>query len=102
MSEKIKVSFKTTKIRTQNRSKGRMKISLKLAKEEAEAFKAFMVAIKPEEVSEDDFFKQLFFMGCKALDEQLRQMFEENKAKLEAQKSEALANSETPVEEPKE
>lgn len=78
-----------------------MKIALKLSKEEAEAFKSFMTAIKPEEVSEENFFKQIFFIGCKALDEQLRQMFEENKAKLEAQKAEALSNPETPAEEPK-
>ena len=84
MSEKINVSFNTTKVKTQNRSKGRMKIALKLSKEEAEAFKAFMTAIKPEEVSDENFFKQIFFIGCKALDEQLRQMFEENKSKLEA------------------
>lgn len=78
-----------------------MKISLKLSKEESEAFKSFMTAIKPEEVSEDDFFKQLFFMGCKALDGQLRQMFEENKSKLEAQNSEPIANPEMPAEESK-
>lgn len=60
-----------------------MKISIKLSKEEAEAFKTFMTAIKPPEVTEDDFFKQVFFMGCKSLDDQLRQMFEEHKAELE-------------------
>jgi len=78
-----------------------MKIALKLSKEEAEAFKTFMTVVKPEEIDEETFFKQIFFMGCKALDEQLRQMFEENKSKLEAQKAEALANPETPAEEPK-
>ena len=61
-----------------------MKIALKLSKEEAEAFKTFMTVVKPEEIDEETFFKQIFFMGCKALDEQLRQMFEENKSKLEA------------------
>jgi benzoyl-CoA reductase/2-hydroxyglutaryl-CoA dehydratase subunit BcrC/BadD/HgdB len=101
MSDKLKVSFTNTKIKTQDRSKGRMKISLKLSKEEAEAFKTFMVAIKPEEVAEEDFYKQIFFMGCRSLDDQLRQMFEENKAKLEAQKAEAIATPETHVEEPK-
>ena len=102
MSEKIKVSFTNTKIKTQNRSKGRMKIALKLSKEESEAFKTFMIAVKPEEVKDEEFYKQIFFMGCRSLDDQLRQMFEQNKEKLEAQKAEAIANSDTPVEEPKE
>ena len=78
-----------------------MKISMKLSTEEAEAFKTFMDAVKPEEVAEDMFFKQIFFIGCRSLDEQLRLMFEENKAKLEAQKAQATSNPETPVEEPK-
>lgn len=79
-----------------------MKIALKLSREESEAFKSFMIAVKPEEVKEEDFYKQIFFMGCRSLDDQLRQMFEENKSKLEAQKAEAIANPETPVEESKE
>ena len=79
-----------------------MKISMKLSKEESEAFKTFMSIVKPEEVNEETFFKQLFFMGCRSLDDQLKSMFEENKAKLEAQKAEATANPETPAEEPKE
>jgi len=79
-----------------------MKISMKLSKEEAEAFKTFMSIVKPEEVDEETFFKQLFFMGCRSLDDQLKSMFEENKAKLEAQKAEATNNPETPAEEPKE
>jgi len=79
-----------------------MKISMKLSKEESEAFKTFMSIVKPEEVNEETFFKQLFFMGCRALDDQLKNLFEENKAKLEAQKAEAIKNGEAPVEEPKE
>jgi benzoyl-CoA reductase/2-hydroxyglutaryl-CoA dehydratase subunit BcrC/BadD/HgdB len=102
MSEKLKVSFNNTKFKTQDRSKGRMKISMKLSKEEAEAFKTFMNVVKPEEITEENFFKQIFFMGCRSLDDQLKQMFEENKSKLEAQKAEALSNPETPAEETKE
>jgi hypothetical protein len=101
MSEKLTVSFTNSKIKTEDRSRGRMKITLKLGKEEAEAFKTFMSVVKPEEVTDENFYKQIFFIGCKSLDEQLRQMFEENKEKLQAQKAEATANPETPVEEPK-
>lgn len=101
MSDKLKVSFTNTKFKTQERSRGRMKVSMKLSKEEAEAFKTFMSIVKPEEVPEETFFKQLFFMGCRSLDDQLKNLFEENKAKLEAQKAEAT-NSQAPADETKE
>ena len=78
-----------------------MKIVLKLGREESEAFKTFMIAVKPEEVKDEDFYKQIFLMGCRSLDEQLRQMFEQNKEKLKDQEDEAVFNPETPVEEPK-
>ena len=76
-----------------------MKISIKLAKEEAEAFKTFMTAIKPPDVTEENFFKQLFFMGCKSLDDQLRDLFEQEKARLE--KDQPPQESEAQTEETK-
>jgi len=78
-----------------------MKISMKLSKEEAEAFKTFMTIVKPEEIDEETFFKQIFFMGCRSLDQQLKNMFEENKAKIEAQNAEPTADPQMPAEEPK-
>lgn len=102
MTENIKLNFNNPKIKQQDRSRGRMKITIKFSKEEAEAFKTFMTVVKPEELTEDMFFKQIFFMGCKSLDEQLKNVLEEHKAKFQAQKEEATQVPETPVEEIKE
>ena len=71
-----------------------MKISMKLSKEEAEAFKTFMTVVKPEEINEETFFKQIFFMGCRALDDQLKQMFDEHKAEIDKAKEETPAPTE--------
>jgi hypothetical protein len=106
MTDKLNLNFNNSTIKQQDRSRGRMKITIKFSKEEAEAFKTFMTVVKPEELTEDLFFKQIFFMGCKSLDEQLKSMLDEHKSKLQAQKDEAMASGEaeqpqTPNEETK-
>jgi hypothetical protein len=86
MVNKVPLNFDNAKVKVEERTKGRMKIIFKLAKEEAEAFKNFTI-IKPDNISDEVFYKHIFFTGIRTLNEELKQMFEANKAQLEAQKT---------------
>lgn len=65
-----------------------MKLQVNLSKEESEAFKNFMEMCKPQEVSELDFVKTLFYMGIEAANTKLAAMVQdyakENKDELAA------------------
>tara|TARA_B100000900_G_C20553690_1_gene705848 strand:+ start:193 stop:486 length:294 start_codon:yes stop_codon:yes gene_type:complete len=76
--DKVSFSLDDAKIKVTERSRGRMKIQIKFSKEEAEGFKNFS-KIKPEQLPEDEFYKQIFFAGCNAMTEQIQQMIEEHK-----------------------
>ena len=84
--KKIVLNFADWKIQTEERTRGRMKITLKLSKEEALAFKNFMDMIKPDEVTEDDFIKTVFRTGLqeteRKMEEALTAFVEENKDDL--------------------
>ena len=83
-----KLTFKLTnskvKILTQNR--GRMKITIKLAKDEAEGYLGFKKTMLPEGANEDEFVKAVFFMGLEQFHKNALNMMnkyvEENEAKL--------------------
>ena len=64
-----------------------MKIQIKFSKEEAEGFKNFC-KLKPPELDEESFYKQIFFAGCNVMTEQIQAMVEAHK-KTEAEKTEA-------------
>ncbi len=66
-----------------------MKIQIKFSKEEAEGFKNFC-KVKPPELPDDDFYKQIFFAGCNAMTEQIQALVEAHKQSLseEAEKTE--------------
>ncbi len=49
-----------------------MKINIKLSKDEAEAYKNFSQGIKPDELSDQDFMKTIFFKGCETLHAELQ------------------------------
>lgn len=72
MVERINLHPEQWKVTSKERSKGRMKISIKLNKVEAEGFKNWTNAVKPTELSEDDFFKQIFFNGIEYLNQKLQ------------------------------
>jgi pantothenate kinase type III len=86
--QNIKLDIQNWRIRIDERSRNRMKIQIKLSKDEAEAFKNFSNLVKPEEISDDDFMKTVFVTGCEALNQQLSQMVQqyakENQAELES------------------
>lgn len=68
MSDKM---FKDCRITLTERSRNRMKLTIKLGAEEAEGFRNFMSVTRPEEVSEEEYLRSLFFHGIERLKEQL-------------------------------
>ena len=48
-----------------------MKLQLKLNQEEAEAFRNFSNAVKPDNVNMDDFVRSIFFNGVRFLEEEI-------------------------------
>ena len=89
MSEKIKFNFEDWDVNISDRSRNRMKLRIKLNKQETEAFKAFYETVKPAEITQDQFLKQIFLYGCDAVNQQLveavKQYAEEHKEELEEQ-----------------
>jgi uncharacterized protein (DUF342 family) len=87
-NQSIKLDIQNWRLRIDERSRNRMKIQIKLSKDEAEAFKNFSQMVKPEEVSDDDFMKTVFVAGCEALNRQLQQLVQkyavENQEELAA------------------
>lgn len=87
--EKLSLKFnkKNWKIKVTDRSNSRMKLQIKLGKEEATAFTAFSKSMKPEGISDDEFLKMIFFVGIdsvqKALQENLVKHIESNREEFE-------------------
>lgn len=77
-----------------------MKIQIKFSKEEAEGFKNFC-KLKPPELEDETFYKQIFFAGCNQMTEQIRSLVEQNQKEQaeQALESERAVDTETPVEE---
>jgi uncharacterized protein YwgA len=75
MTDSLKFAFRPEgwKIKTEYRSKNRMKFQLKLDKQEAEAFRNFANTVKPAEINMNDFVRSIFFNGVRALEEELTQ-----------------------------
>ena len=63
-----------------------MKIQIKFSKEEAEGFKNFC-KLKPPEITEEVFYKQIFFAGCNAMSEQISAMVEAHRAAKQAEET---------------
>tara|TARA_R110002051_G_C8493597_1_gene463615 strand:+ start:299 stop:655 length:357 start_codon:yes stop_codon:yes gene_type:complete len=76
------------KIKTEYRSKNRMKFQLKLNQEESEAFRNFSNAVKPHDLELNDFVRSIFFNGIRALEADITnnmvQHMEDNRAEYEA------------------
>ena len=64
-----------------------MKIQIKFSKEEAEGFKNFC-KLKPPELDDESFYKQIFFAGCNVMTEQIQALVQAHKdsQELEIQK----------------
>jgi uncharacterized alpha/beta hydrolase family protein len=84
--ENLKLNIEDWNIKIKERSKQRMKLQVKLSKDEAVAFKNFADTCKPVEVSDEDFVKVIFVTGFETLNRQLAEMVssyaKENKEEL--------------------
>ncbi len=56
-----------------------MKIQIKFSKEEAEGFKQFC-KLKPPEVEDESFYKQIFFAGCTSMSQQIQALIDAHQA----------------------
>lgn len=87
-TENIKLDINQWRVRIDERSRDRMKLQVKLSKDEATAFKNFADVCKPQEISLDDFVKTIFLTGVEAMNRQLAELVRkyavENKEELAA------------------
>lgn len=77
--DKVSVSFNDAKFKITERSRGRMKIQIKLSKEEAEGFKNFC-NLKPPELDDDSFYRQIFLAGCNVMTQQIMDLVKAHQA----------------------
>lgn len=73
----IKLDLSEWNIKLTERSRKRMKLQVKLSKDEAIAFKNFADICKPEDISNDDFLKTVFVTGIDSMNKQLADMVKE-------------------------
>jgi hypothetical protein len=99
----IDLNLKDWKIKTSERSRDRMKLNVKLSKEEGLAFKNFSEMVKPPEISDDDFLKGIFKIGIETMEARLMEAVQkhadDNNINLEemreaAEKSETVSETE--------
>ena len=72
--DKIKFDGSNWKVKSTERSRGRMKINIKLSKDEAQGFKNWSSLVRPDTISDEEFFKQIFFNGIEFLNQKLQQI----------------------------
>ena len=70
----IKLEVSKWNIRIDERKRNRMKLQIKLSKDEAQAFKNFSDVCKPQEITDDEFIKTVFVTGIESLNQQLSEM----------------------------
>lgn len=84
----INLDVKDWSIKLDHRRRNRMKLVVKLNKEQAEGFKAFQKNVKPEAISEEEFLQLVLFNGVQRMNEQLYEIaqkyVEEHQDELEA------------------
>ena len=75
------------KVSVKERTRNRMKIQVKLSAEEAEALRNFLGAAKPDDVTNDTFFKALFMKGWEGYHKEIEEKYvshiEENRKEYE-------------------
>jgi len=80
MDKQTVINFDSWKIKRTQRTRDRMKLQIKLSKEEGLAFKNFMEMVKPPEISEEDFMKGLFKIGIETMESKLLEAVKEHAA----------------------
>jgi len=94
---KIKLQSSDWTIKTTDRSRGRMKLTIKLSKDEAQGFKNWTSVVKPDTIAEEDFLKQVFFNGIEHLNDKLQKISEEVMKDVELKEKMAASGIETPM-----
>jgi len=90
MTQDLKFVFhpEAWKIKTEYRSRNRMKFQLKLNAEEAQAFTNFSNSVKPDNIQMNDFVRSIFFAGIRSIEDRLTtdlvKHMEENRSDFEA------------------
>tara|TARA_R110000744_G_scaffold30936_9_gene73084 strand:+ start:1020 stop:1373 length:354 start_codon:yes stop_codon:yes gene_type:complete len=92
----IKLDIADWKINLEQRSRNRMKFTVKMGKDESEAFKNFMGELRPDNVTEDDFIRTIFYKGVEKFQEELmdnmKTYLAENQDGIDASAIEALGS----------
>ena len=83
----LNIDTSTWKCKLERRKRGRMKISVKLSKEESEGFTSFMNAVKPDHIDDNTFCKVVFLEGIENMNNKLTQVATDY---IEAQKAELV------------
>tara|TARA_R110000868_G_scaffold13711_3_gene63583 strand:- start:11595 stop:11975 length:381 start_codon:yes stop_codon:yes gene_type:complete len=83
----IKLDGSSWSIKTEERSRGRMKLTIKLSKDEAQGFKNWSAQVRPDNIAEDEFLKQIFFNGIEFLNHKLQNVAREILANEETRKN---------------
>lgn len=93
-TQQFELHINNWKFKLEDRSRNRMRFTIKMGKDETEAFKNFMEHLRPEHVSEDDFIRTLFYKGVERFQEELmdnmKNYLEENKDSIDASAINAL------------
>mgnify|MGYP005821753535 FL=1 len=86
MPDSIRFNIDEWQVAAQERKRNRMKVIIKLNKQETEAFRSFTETVKPAELSDDQFLKSIFMYGIDAINTELaeavKQYAEEHKDEL--------------------
>ena len=73
----IIINPKNYKFRIEEKSRGRMRITINLNKNEAGAYNELLIRAKPENINNADFAKAIFIAGIQALQQQILSKFAE-------------------------
>tara|TARA_Y100001973_G_C5163926_1_gene315018 strand:+ start:229 stop:537 length:309 start_codon:yes stop_codon:yes gene_type:complete len=92
--DKVSLKLNDAKFKLVERSRGRMKLQIKFSKEEAEGFKNFC-KLKPPELDDETFYKQIFFAGCNVMTEQIQALVEAHKNASKETEQEDSVSEET-------
>lgn len=74
MGEKLYLNSGKAQAKLTEKTRGRMKLIIKFNQDEAQALKNWTNQVKPPQLDEDTFYKQVFFNGIGALNHQLSEM----------------------------
>jgi|TARA_R110002020_G_scaffold146881_6_gene321861 hypothetical protein len=78
MTENLVLNFDEWNINLTDRTRNRMKLQIKLGKDEALAFKNFMEMVKPPEIAESDFLKGIFKIGVETMETKLMEAVQQH------------------------